>query len=347
MADQGAAGQPGEMVRGSFVSAAPAERARERQCVICFDDVDDQVRASLEPCGHVYHLNCVDQWTADHDTCSYCRDAATKVLAVRRVDGLYEQSRDIAPAPAFTAELSGVLVTPGVTLSNLSPLPFYEISSTLDTPIVYADGGYLHEISAQQPLRVFDVSDGATVMVNGQQHSMAVAVAQLRQARGVDANRLQAILLELVRVGSSILPRPDGQNPNMIPPIPEPAEDDEDADDEADDSDDEEEADDVLIELPVVAPRTRRQRAARGGRGRRGRRLAARSTIGTRSRSMSVSTRGRRYSSTRTSMVSSSLSDTESDDSRVVTRAGRRMRDAARRQRQHRRRRRGRRSSTY
>lgn len=53
------------------------EVQEEITCAICLDTVSS--RAVLEPCLHEFDFVCIDEWTATHDTCPVCRQAASNI----------------------------------------------------------------------------------------------------------------------------------------------------------------------------------------------------------------------------------------------------------------------------
>ena len=44
-------------------------------CAICVDDFMGGDRLRLLPCGHYFHLNCIDEWLINHsDLCPLCKN---------------------------------------------------------------------------------------------------------------------------------------------------------------------------------------------------------------------------------------------------------------------------------
>ncbi|XP_037538550.1 E3 ubiquitin-protein ligase CIP8 [Nematolebias whitei] len=43
------------------------------QCQICFCDYTDGEKLRILPCFHDYHIQCIDQWLKDNNTCPICR----------------------------------------------------------------------------------------------------------------------------------------------------------------------------------------------------------------------------------------------------------------------------------
>ncbi len=51
------------------------------ECPICFETIkkNDQVGV-LDPCGHKYHLACINSWQTKNPTCPECRKNITKII---------------------------------------------------------------------------------------------------------------------------------------------------------------------------------------------------------------------------------------------------------------------------
>ena len=49
---------------------------RARTCLLCLEDFspDEELPVKVEPCGHVFGRNCIEQWTKQSKTCPHCRD---------------------------------------------------------------------------------------------------------------------------------------------------------------------------------------------------------------------------------------------------------------------------------
>ncbi|CAE5967951.1 unnamed protein product [Arabidopsis arenosa] len=44
-------------------------------CSICLQDWEEgEVGRKLERCGHIFHMNCIDEWLLRQETCPICRD---------------------------------------------------------------------------------------------------------------------------------------------------------------------------------------------------------------------------------------------------------------------------------
>ncbi|KAJ8769974.1 hypothetical protein K2173_009056 [Erythroxylum novogranatense] len=47
---------------------------RDTQCPVCLGDYQAEDRLQRIPsCGHTYHMDCIDNWLANHTTCPLCR----------------------------------------------------------------------------------------------------------------------------------------------------------------------------------------------------------------------------------------------------------------------------------
>lgn len=45
-----------------------------RECVVCLGDLEDEDKVRLLPnCNHAFHLQCIDEWFVEHDSCPLCR----------------------------------------------------------------------------------------------------------------------------------------------------------------------------------------------------------------------------------------------------------------------------------
>lgn len=47
---------------------------RETQCSVCLSDYQPDERLQrIPPCGHTFHINCIDHWLSTNTTCPLCR----------------------------------------------------------------------------------------------------------------------------------------------------------------------------------------------------------------------------------------------------------------------------------
>lgn len=93
-----------------------------RECRICLDAIDESTRASLV-CNHEFHLDCITNWTKDHNTCAYCRQVIDKIDHDFDEEGIARTSTVVAPAPPENEQsiyFVSARVTPGVFVSNLT-----------------------------------------------------------------------------------------------------------------------------------------------------------------------------------------------------------------------------------
>lgn len=65
-----------------YIPPAPVKEL----CAICHDDIDP-VEGKKNPCGHVFHLHCLEQWfETGHLSCPTCRVEVTEDPRVEEVD---------------------------------------------------------------------------------------------------------------------------------------------------------------------------------------------------------------------------------------------------------------------
>ncbi|KAF3326471.1 hypothetical protein FCM35_KLT08101 [Carex littledalei] len=68
------------------------------ECAICLSEfLDDDTLRLLPGCRHVFHVNCIDTWLADHKTCPVCRSDLSdpKVIAGKRLLSLNIECKDV------------------------------------------------------------------------------------------------------------------------------------------------------------------------------------------------------------------------------------------------------------
>lgn len=67
------------------------ETAADNVCCICMEQIDVASRAVLNPCGHRYHKECIDEWfrTSRNRTCSYCRTPSIETQFAFQADGTF------------------------------------------------------------------------------------------------------------------------------------------------------------------------------------------------------------------------------------------------------------------
>ncbi|MQL90516.1 hypothetical protein Taro_023111 [Colocasia esculenta] len=50
-----------------------ADHANFVECTICLADFTEGVEVRVLPCGHGFHIACIDLWLSSHATCPTCR----------------------------------------------------------------------------------------------------------------------------------------------------------------------------------------------------------------------------------------------------------------------------------
>ncbi|GET87330.1 hypothetical protein, conserved [Leishmania tarentolae] len=60
-------------VRSSMPDATAEDLARDVRCTICYEDMVPGGGTKRLPCGHCYHIDCLERWLEGHSTCPYCR----------------------------------------------------------------------------------------------------------------------------------------------------------------------------------------------------------------------------------------------------------------------------------
>ena len=71
-------GTMAELVQPQFAREA---RADGTDCAVCLDGIDRDL-AALQPCGHVFHFECITRFLATRNTCPLCRVAVAEVLKI-------------------------------------------------------------------------------------------------------------------------------------------------------------------------------------------------------------------------------------------------------------------------
>jgi uncharacterized membrane protein YeaQ/YmgE (transglycosylase-associated protein family) len=63
-----------ELPRFEFCSDESTRSCWDTDCAICLQDLKDGECTRLLPsCGHLFHLNCIDEWLTRQGTCPVCR----------------------------------------------------------------------------------------------------------------------------------------------------------------------------------------------------------------------------------------------------------------------------------
>ena len=72
--------QPTQGPALAHVSDSPNTTATETiKCDICYDQLHNQATAVLNPCGHMFHNLCVEQWLQRRQICPYCRQGVDSI----------------------------------------------------------------------------------------------------------------------------------------------------------------------------------------------------------------------------------------------------------------------------
>ncbi|KAL4807482.1 hypothetical protein BDV18DRAFT_135418 [Aspergillus unguis] len=67
-------------------------------CILCLEKLDSDDSYRQLPCGHVFHLSCIDWWLCREDaSCPLCRKS---FYYLKRPRGLYIGSSDTRELPA-------------------------------------------------------------------------------------------------------------------------------------------------------------------------------------------------------------------------------------------------------
>ncbi|KAK7196446.1 ERAD-associated E3 ubiquitin-protein ligase HRD1 [Novymonas esmeraldas] len=100
-------------VRTGMPDATAADLARDVRCTICYEDMVPGSGTKRLPCGHCYHIDCLERWLEGHSTCPYCRAnimqmgdgvaAAPTAPADGQPDGPVEGA--VLPLPAVVEEV--------------------------------------------------------------------------------------------------------------------------------------------------------------------------------------------------------------------------------------------------
>jgi hypothetical protein len=56
------------------------EDAQERQCIICFEEYENDQDVKALPCIHSYHKSCIDKWLRSHNSCPVCKHKVIESL---------------------------------------------------------------------------------------------------------------------------------------------------------------------------------------------------------------------------------------------------------------------------
>lgn len=98
----------------SYGAAEAASGARLAECAICLSEfvVGDEIRI-LPPCGHGFHVGCIDTWLGSHSSCPSCRSVLAVVAAApggqpSRCERCGASAGDSNAATSTSAEAEGL-----------------------------------------------------------------------------------------------------------------------------------------------------------------------------------------------------------------------------------------------
>ncbi|KAG5482943.1 hypothetical protein LSCM1_06982 [Leishmania martiniquensis] len=91
-------------VRNDMPDATAEDLARDVRCTICYEDMVPGGGTKRLPCGHCYHIDCLERWLEGHSTCPYCR---ANIMHMRGGSGATAppaEEAEAEPAPADVME---------------------------------------------------------------------------------------------------------------------------------------------------------------------------------------------------------------------------------------------------
>ncbi|KAG5504663.1 hypothetical protein JIQ42_06504 [Leishmania sp. Namibia] len=89
-------------VRNDMPNATAEDLARDVRCTICYEDMVPGGGTKRLPCGHCYHIDCLERWLEGHSTCPYCR--ANIMQMGGNNDAAAPPTAEAEPAPADVTE---------------------------------------------------------------------------------------------------------------------------------------------------------------------------------------------------------------------------------------------------
>jgi hypothetical protein len=76
----------------TYCFRASSHECSNSECGVCIESYEDGDAVTKLPCGHVYHIDCIQSWLNEHCTCPSCR---------------YELTNDVAsPSNSVTTEVT-------------------------------------------------------------------------------------------------------------------------------------------------------------------------------------------------------------------------------------------------
>ncbi|CAJ1020840.1 Zinc finger, C3HC4 type (RING finger)/Ring finger domain/RING-like zinc finger [Leishmania utingensis] len=97
-------------VRNNMPDATAEDLARDARCTICYEDMMPGGGTKRLPCGHCYHIDCLERWLEGHSTCPYCR---ANIMQMR--------GGNDAAAPQVQEEDAGAAATTDAAANDYSP----------------------------------------------------------------------------------------------------------------------------------------------------------------------------------------------------------------------------------
>ncbi|XP_077246184.1 E3 ubiquitin-protein ligase Os04g0590900-like [Tasmannia lanceolata] len=81
--------------------------ADQSECVVCLGELEEGDPVRLLPnCGHVFHLQCIDEWFASHSNCPLCRSPVVAPMSPPNETGEQEDHVVVVAAAAGDDDIS-------------------------------------------------------------------------------------------------------------------------------------------------------------------------------------------------------------------------------------------------
>jgi hypothetical protein len=111
------------------------EKHDECECPICLMDIEEgsECRLLPEPCGHLFHLSCIDEWFVQSSQCPLCKRSMKSILLGEFDDDITGAGDDTAPN-TYTNNTSSR--TNNMTSGNNSPNGRRSVYRSLTAPVV-------------------------------------------------------------------------------------------------------------------------------------------------------------------------------------------------------------------
>ncbi|KAG5509163.1 hypothetical protein JKF63_06172 [Porcisia hertigi] len=91
-------------VRNSMPDATAEDLARDGRCTICYEDMMLGGGTKRLPCGHCYHMDCLERWLEGHSTCPYCRANIMQMRSANVVAA--PPAEEVEPASAGVVDVA-------------------------------------------------------------------------------------------------------------------------------------------------------------------------------------------------------------------------------------------------